>query len=101
MPKQSASNHTTELKTVRISREAREVLSRDDIKKAITMYAACNWGDVGSAEWRGNDEAYKSDGTIKRRYRSAKGNPFLITTEAGKPGAVIKIPCRARLKGAC
>ncbi len=101
MSKQSTGNQTPTLKTVRITRDAREALSREDIKVAISKYSACNWGDVSASEWNRNDEAYKSDGATTARYIGAKGTPFLIVTETGKQGATILLPRGARLKRAC
>lgn len=65
-----------------LSKEARKVLGRQALKRALERHFACDWGNVSDDEWKRNDYSFKTGGVITARCISPEGIPLVLITDS-------------------
>ncbi|MDB6019614.1 MAG: hypothetical protein JWR19_4103 [Pedosphaera sp.] len=72
--------------------QALEVLTNEDILKAIIRHQAGNWGDMKEEDAQANDHAVVHGKRVLSSYRSAKGVTFWLITEADRSSTTVLLP---------
>ena len=67
-------------------------ITQEEILVGIQRHQAADWGEVTSESRMANDHALKVGTRIRSVYRSARGIPFWILTEANRSKSTILLP---------
>lgn len=62
-----------------------------EVFRAITRHLSCDWGDIGDADWRANDEAVRDGDRLVSVYRN-RDMRLLIVTEADRSATTVMLP---------
>jgi hypothetical protein len=69
---------------VRIAPEAEDVLSPDEVRRALSRHAMTDWGRVPDGIAAMNDQALQTGGRLGSAYRSESRVGFWVITEADR-----------------
>jgi len=72
-----------------ITHGARTELTDNDIAAASRRHCACDWGELDPPDKARNDDAFRTEGRLFSRYRSATGIIFYIITEADRSATTV------------
>ena len=75
-----------------ITRNALDQLHPADIFAAIRRHMVGDWGDLGSADAKANDEALRDGCRLLSAYRDRNGIKFWVITEADRSATTILLP---------
>lgn len=86
------SNERVPLGRMVVTANARNILTDEDINAAIDRHKSGDWGCIGEADWKANDNAIRSGERILSAYDSAAGEKFWIITEADRSYTTVLMP---------
>ena len=69
-----------------------ETITREDILSGLTRHMAGDWGDIPEDDKQANDRALIEGGGLLSKYRTSKGQQFLISTAADRRVTTIMLP---------
>ncbi len=72
--------------------KALEMLSHEDILRAIIRHQSGDWGELDAEDCEANDHAVNHGLRILSQYRSEKGVKFWIITEADRSSTCVLLP---------
>lgn len=75
-----------------ITRGALDVLSNEDVLRALARHARGDWGDVCDEDRAANDEALRYGSRLLSSYHTASGRKFWIITEADRSATTVLLP---------
>ena len=75
-----------------ITHGAAEVLSHNEIQRAITRHIIGDWGELCREDWELNNEAVRDGFRVMSSYQSGKGKKFWIITEWDRSVTTILLP---------
>lgn len=75
-----------------ITRNALDQLHPADIFAAIRRHRVGDWGDLGAADAKANDEALRDGCRLLSAYRDRNGIKFWVITEADRSATTILLP---------
>tara|TARA_R110002072_G_scaffold121342_2_gene255039 strand:+ start:9516 stop:9806 length:291 start_codon:yes stop_codon:yes gene_type:complete len=71
---------------------ALEAIPADEMQKALSRHAQCDWGDCGPEDWEENEVALRDGFRLFSVYRSEAGTKFWIITEADRSATTVLLP---------
>jgi len=71
---------------------ALEVLSREEIAKALSRHVSGDWGDLCKEDKGENELALKEGFRLLSAYKSGKGKKFWVITEADRSVTTVLLP---------
>jgi hypothetical protein len=81
-----------ELGDVVMTASAGEVVSMDDVDKALHRYVRGDWGDTCLEDWKQNDDAVKNGERILAVYHDSSNTTFWIITEWDRSYTTVLLP---------
>lgn len=75
-----------------ITRSALEVISADDVSRALNRHAKGDWGQVCEDDRQENELSLKEGYRLLSAYRAADGTKFWIITEADRSATTVLLP---------
>ena len=69
---------------VRIAPDAEDLLSPDDVRRALSRHAMTDWGHVTDGVNAMNAQALRTGGRLRSVYRAETGVGFWVITEADR-----------------
>lgn len=64
----------------------------EEMRKALSRHAQCDWGDCGPEDWEENELALRDGFRLFSVYRSEAGAKFWIITEADRSLTTVLLP---------
>lgn len=77
---------------VMITRNAKDVLPRSEVDRAINRHLHGDWGDVCDSDGKLNEEALRNGDRLFSVYHTAGGVKFWIITESDRSATTILLP---------
>ena len=71
---------------------ALETIPRDEVMKAISRHAGCDWGDVGPADRKENELSLREGFRLFSVYHTTSGVKFWVITEADRSATTVLMP---------
>jgi hypothetical protein len=71
---------------------ALKTLTPEDIMKAISRHAACDWGDCCPEDWKENEFSLREGFRLFSVYHAANGEKFWVITEADRSVTTVLMP---------
>ena len=80
------------LGAVSVTLAAQEALDPADIVTGVTRHARGDWGELGDADWKENDDSLETGFQLISEYAGKDGTHFLVITAGDRSSTTVLLP---------
>jgi len=75
-----------------ITVKAQAQVPPEEVNGALARHGSCDWGEIGSGDWRENDYSLKNECRLHSSYHARNGTRFWVITEADRHVTSVLLP---------